>query len=282
MAQRIDIQLTSDERQRLKKIVRSTTTTNHDKLKAQVLLLTDIGEHGPGILSKDVIVKLNISDRSVKRIRQAYAKSSSLDDVFSFSGLSHQPKTDSNKIKNINRSKAIHKHHIESDKASNETFLIEHVKCRVTLTKEERDKLESILQSGKQSKRVFNRAKILLLADEGSEGPALTDGEISEKLDVSLSTVARVRRLLITKGQIDDVLNFKHHNAGRLPKVDGAIQAALVAQVCSASPKGRCRWTVRLLADRLVELEIVDSISHTAVANALKKMNLNLGSVRNG
>jgi hypothetical protein len=150
------------------------------------------------------------------------------------------------------------------------------------LTRKEREYLETIINGGKQSIRKFNRAKILLLADEGTEGPAMTDTEIAEKLDVSVPTVGRVRRLLITKGQIDEVLSSNHHNAGRPPKVDGVTQATLVAQACSAPPEGRCKWTVRLLADRLVELEVVDCISHTTVANVLKKMNLSLGSVRNG
>lgn len=276
--QRNNVRLTLADRQSLEKIANSPTTTQHDKLKAQVLLLTDIGEHGPGVPSKNVKLELNISDGSVKRIRHAYAKSSTIEEVFSFSGLGNQQLRKDAKIPK-NRTKRVH--YIETDNVI-EPFLMEHVKCRVTLTREEREKLESILKEGKQTARKFNRAKILLLADEGSEGPALTDEAISDKLDVSMSTVARVRRLFITNGQINDVLNYNHRNAGRPVKIDGVIQATLVAQTCSSPPKGRCKWTLRLLADQLIELEVVDSINHTAVGNALKKMNLNLGSAKNG
>jgi predicted XRE-type DNA-binding protein len=279
---RIHVRLSLKDRQHLEKILNSRTTTRHDKLKAEVILLTDVGEHGPKISNLDVLAKLNISSRSLGRIKETYSKNSSIEDLFRFTGLSEQ--TSSSVILGSNSKRAIKRNtkYVEIDDSSNESFLIEHVKCRVTLTKKDREYLETIINEGRQSIRKFNRAKILLLADEGIEGPAMTDKEIAEKLDVSVPTVGRVRRLLITKGQIDEVLNFNHHNAGRPPKVDGVTQATLVAQACSAPPEGRCKWTVRLLADRLVELEVIDCISHTTVANVLKKMNLSLGSVRNG
>lgn len=281
----IKVLLTSEERNRLETIIKSNKNTQHDKVKAQVLLLTDVGEHGPKISPKDVASKLQISPRSVGRIREAYAQNSSIEDVFRFARLSDQTsgsaKEDCFDDQNP-KSKKKNAKYVEIDNSESEPFLIEHIKCRVTLTKEERERLESIIKQGKQSARKFNRARILLLADEGIDGPAMTDNEISKKLDISISTVARVRRLLITKGQIDDVLNFNHDKAGRPPKIDGTVQATLIAQACSAPPEGRSRWTVRLLADRLVTLEVVDSISHTAVADALKKTNLNLGRERNG
>ncbi len=279
---RIHVRLSLQDRQRLEKILNSRTTTRHDKLKAEVILLTDVGEHGPKISNLDVLAKLNISSRSLGRIKETYSKNSSIEDLFRFTGLSEQK--NSSGIVGANSKCAINRNvkYVEIDDSSNESFLIEHVKCRVTLIKKEREYLETIINEGKQSIRKFNRAKILLLADEGTEGPAMTDTEIAEKLDVSVPTVGRVRRLFITKGQIDEVLNSNHHNAGRSPKVDGVTQATLVAQACSAPPEGRCKWTLRLLADRLVELEVIDCISHTTVANVLKKMNLSLGSVRNG
>jgi hypothetical protein len=277
----IKVVLTQNERNRLESIVNSSKTTQYDKQKAQVLLLTDVGEYGSKIAPKDVATRLKISPRSVGRIKEAYARNLSIEDVFQFSGLSNQAKTDSIRTRALKPLKKNAKY-IQIDENEGESFLIEHIKCRVTLTKEERRKLEALINEGKQSNRKFNRAKILLLADEGTEGPAMTDEEITKKLDTSLSSVARVRRLLIIKGNVDEVLNFNHRKAGRAPKIDGTIQATLVAQACSQPPEGRCRWTVRLLADRLVELGIVDAISHTAVGTALKKMNLNLGSGRNG
>jgi hypothetical protein len=279
---RIHVRLSLQDRKRLEGILNSRTTTRHDKIKAEVILLTDIGEYGPKMSNPDVLSKLNISARSLGRIKEAYSKGSSIEDLFRFTGLSDQ--TNSSAIAGFDSKHAIKKNtkYVEIGDSSNESFLFEHVKCRVTLTKEEREYLEAIINEGKQTNRKFNRAKILLLADEGSGGPAMTDTEIAEKLDTSVTSVGRVRRLFITQGQVDEVLNFNHRNAGRPPKVDGVTQAVLVAQACSAPPEGRCKWTVRLLADRLVELEVVDCISHTTVANVLKKMNLSLGNVRSG
>lgn len=279
---RINIRLTLQEREQLEKVLNSRTSTRHDKLKAEVILLTDVGEYGPKISNNDLLAKLNISSRSLVRIRATYAKNSSIEDLFRFTGLSKKSESDCIVDSSLGCKKQVNCKYVEANNSLEEAFLIEHVKCRVTLTKEERERLETTIKQGKQSVRKFNRARILLLADEGVDGPAMTDKEISEKLDVSMSTVARVRRLLIAKGQIDDVLNFNHDKAGRPPKIDGTVQAALVAQACSTPPEGRCRWTVRLLADQLVALEVIDSISHTAIADALKKTNLNLGSGKSG
>jgi hypothetical protein len=282
----INVLLTLEERIRLETILKSSKSTLNDKQKADVLLLTDEGEHGPKISAKHAAEKVGLSRRSVGRIRGAYAENSSIEDVFRFAKLSQQSSRQVHKkaVDPLNPPSLKKKNskYVEMDDNGNNPFLIENVKCRVTLTKEEREYLESIIKEGKQTARKFNRAKILLLADEGAEGPAMTDTEIADKLDVSAPTVARVRRLLITKGQIDDVLNTNHHNAGRPPKIDGIVQATIVAQACSAPPEGRCKWTIRLLADQLVKLEVIDSISHTAVSNALKKMNLSLGSVKSG
>lgn len=281
----INVLLTLEERVRLETILKSSKSTLNDKQKSDVLLLTDEGEHGPKISAEHAAEKVGLSRRSVGRIRGVYAENSSIDDVFRFAKLSQQSSRQTHKKAanplNPPLLKKKNPKYIEMDDNEN-PFLIENVKCRVTLTREERERLESIIKEGKQTTRKFNRAKILLLADEGAEGPAMTDMEIADKLDVSVPTVARVRRLLITKGQIDDVLNSNHNKAGRPPKIDGIIQATIVAQACSAPPKGRCKWTIRLLADQLVKLEVIDSISHTAVGNALKKMNLSLGSVRSG
>ncbi len=277
----INVNFTSDDRKRLEAVVNSPKSAKIDRLKAQVLLLSDAGKEGPGILCKDIAPKLGVSETSVKRIRQAYVKNLSIDEVFSLSSLgNYKSKTNADDIKTKPKLK-LNKRYVEIDDL-NITFLVENVKCKVVLAREEREQLEKVIKSGKQTKRKFNRATILLLADEGHEGPALTDQEISNKLDVSLSTVSRVRKLFITQGNIDEVLNFNHNKAGRPPKIDGNVQANLIALACSAPPKGRCRWTLKLLADQLVELKVVDSISSMAVGTALKKTNLNLGSAKSG
>ena len=282
----IKVQLTQVERKRLQAIINSNKSTLIDKQKAEVLLLTDVGVHGSKISPSNAADKVKLSKRSVGRIREVYAKNSSIDDVFRFSKLSDQAGCQLNK-RNDNDQESISSNRkkirfVEMENSDSEPILVKNIKCKVTLSKKEREQIETILKEGKQSVRKFNRAKILLLADEGIEGPAMTDRDIADKLNVSMSTVARVRELLITEGQIDNVLNFNHNKAGRMPKIDGEVQAALVAQACSSPPEGRCRWTVRLLADRLVELEVIESISHTAIADALKKTNLNLGSGRSG
>ncbi len=279
---RNNIKLTLKDRNCLESIVKSNKNTDFDKLKAQVLLLTDTSEYGPKLSCDDVIERLKLSPRSIGRIKAAYVKNSSIQDVFCFAGLSDQSKPKCDNEHDCKHNKKKNTSYVECENSEDGNFLSELVKCRVNLTKDERASLESIIKEGKQTIRKFNRAKILLLADEGPHGPAMSDESIADKLEVSKSTVQRVRKLLITKGRIEDVLNFNHQNAGRFRKIDGEVEAVLVAQVCSKPPEGRCRWTLRLLADRLVELNVVDSITHGCVGSALKKMNLNLGNVRNG
>jgi transposase len=108
------------------------------------------------------------------------------------------------------------------------------------------------------------------LADEG-----LDDKEIAEALIVSKSTVGRIRKRY-HEGGLDFALNEKARS-GAPPKIDGRIEAELTLLACSEPPDGRSKWTVRLLADKLVELEVIESISHMSVQRQLKKMKLNLG-----
>lgn len=280
--QRNKVNLTIEDRKCLDSIVKSNKSTGFDKLKAQVLLLIDIGKHGPKLTYADITEQLKVSSRSIGRIKEAYAQNSSIQDVFRFDGLSDQSNQKFDNKQSSNHKKKKNIRYVENENSVDGDFLLEHIKCRVTLTKDEREKLESSISEGKHTIRKIYRAKILLLADEGTYGPAMRDNEIADKLDVSKSTIQRVRKLLITKGGIEDVLNFNHKNAGRPRKIDGVTEAVLVAQVCSKPPEGRCRWTLRLLAERLVELEVVDSISHGAVGTTLKKMNLSLGKGKNG
>ena len=140
----------------------------------------------------------------------------------------------------------------------------------VKLKEEEREELKQYLRKGKSSARSLTRARILLLADEERD-----DEEITEALKVSKSTVSRIRKRYC-EGGLDFALNEKARS-GAPPKIDGRIEAQLTLLACSEPPDGRSKWTVRLLADRLVEMEVVDSISHMSVQRLLKKMKLSLG-----
>ena len=147
-------------------------------------------------------------------------------------------------------------------------------KYRVTLTTEERAMLGDLVSVGKAAARKITHARILLLADERSEAGGRTDEAIAEALQVGTATVARVRRRLVEHG-LEAALNRKVQRNRRAKKLEG--EAFLVATACSAAPEGRKSWTLRMLADRLVECDIVDSISPEAVRQTLKKTNSSLG-----
>jgi transposase len=132
----------------------------------------------------------------------------------------------------------------------------------VRLSAEERESLRKLVSSGKGSARMFTRARILLKADVGEGGPAWSDEKIAEALDVTIQTVERVRKQLVEEG-LEAVL--------RRRKLDGDVEAHLIALACSKAPEGYTRWTLRLLAGRMVELGYIESISHEAVRRALKK-----------
>jgi putative transposase len=140
----------------------------------------------------------------------------------------------------------------------------------VHLNEQEREELRQYLRKGKSSARSLTRARILLLADDGRD-----DEEIAETLKVSKSTVSRIRTRYC-EGGLDSALHEKARS-GAPSKIDGRIEAELTLLACSDPPDGRSKWTVRLLADKLVEIEVVDSISHMSVQRLLKKMKLNLG-----
>lgn len=140
----------------------------------------------------------------------------------------------------------------------------------VRLTEEERSALKVLVSSGKASARKITHARILLLADENSESGKNTDESIIKALQVGLSTVARVRRRLVEEG-LESALNRQVQKNRRARKLDGEGEAFLIAVACSQAPEGRTTWTLKLLADRLIECEIVDSISTEAVRQTLKK-----------
>jgi transposase len=140
----------------------------------------------------------------------------------------------------------------------------------VSLKEEEQEALIRYLRRGKSSARSLTRARILLLAGDG-----LDDGKIAGTLKVSKSTANRIRKRYC-EGGLDFALHEKARS-GAPSRIDGRIEAQLTLLACSEPPDGRSKWTVRLLADKLVELEVVDSISHMSVQRLLKKMKLNLG-----
>ena len=140
----------------------------------------------------------------------------------------------------------------------------------VDLTKDERTFLLGFISQGTQSARKLNRAHILLLADEGK-----TDSEIAKALHTSTPTVQRTRRRFV-EGGLEQALN-EDPRPGAVKKLDEKGEAVLEALARSEPPEGRQRWTLQLLADRLVELQVVDSISYETVRQALKKSGLGLG-----
>lgn len=140
----------------------------------------------------------------------------------------------------------------------------------VHLNEQEREELRQYLRKGKSSARSLTRARILLLADEGRD-----DEMIAEALKVGKSTISRIRTRYC-EGGLDFALHEKARS-GAPSKIDGRIEAELTLLACSDPPDGRSKWTVRLLTDKLVEIEVVDSILHMSVQRILKKMKLNLG-----
>ncbi len=144
----------------------------------------------------------------------------------------------------------------------------------ITLTKEERTELSQLIKSGKHSARVLGRARILLLLDR-SQGKKRKLQDIADAMLTSIGTISNVKKRYL-KGGLDHGL-YDRPRPGAKPKIDGEVEAHLIALVCSDPPAGYERWTLRLLADKLVELELVESLSHVAVRDALKKTNSSLG-----
>jgi transposase len=140
----------------------------------------------------------------------------------------------------------------------------------VTLTDEERASLTELVRTGKAAAYKITHARVLLKADASPGGPAWTDGAIADALDVSRATVERLRERFVEEG-LDAALVRKQGRASRERIFDGAAEARLIALACSQPPAGRASWTLRLLADKLVELEVVDSVSHETVRQILKK-----------
>ena len=138
----------------------------------------------------------------------------------------------------------------------------------INLTNPERTELSQLIKSGKHCARVLGRARVLLLLDRSQRQQRKLQ-DIADAMLVSITTVSNIKRRYL-KGGLEQGL-YDLPRPGAKPKIDGEVEAHLVALVCSDPPEGHLRWTLRLLADKLVELELVESISHVAVGDALKK-----------
>lgn len=145
-------------------------------------------------------------------------------------------------------------------------------KYPVILTPAQRDELFALIGAGVAPARKLLHARVLLKADQGPEGPAWVDERIAEAVEVSQPTVARVRRQCVEEG-LEAALNRRASTRIYRRKLDGEQEARLVAVCCGEPPDGAARWSLRLLADKLVELEVVEAISHETVRRTLNKTN---------
>jgi transposase len=146
----------------------------------------------------------------------------------------------------------------------------------VTLTEEERRMLQEMLSRGKAAARKLMHARILLKADSSVGGPGLDDSAIAGEVEVGRATVERVRKEFVEEG-LEAALERRKPQREYRRTLDGDGEARLIALVCGQAPEGRSRWTLRLLADRMVALEYVDEVSYQTVRRTLKKTNLSLG-----
>ena len=152
----------------------------------------------------------------------------------------------------------------------------------VQLSDEERERLGTLIQSGKHRARQLLKARILLKADASDAGANWSDSQIAVALDTSIDTVSRTRRTLVEEG-LDAALTRRHSPASARKRIfDGAAEAKLIALACSSPPRGRARWTLQLLESAVVELNIVDRASDNTISRTLKKTHSNLTSRSNG
>lgn len=155
------------------------------------------------------------------------------------------------------------------------------IRYKVTLTENERGELEDILKKGKHSSLEFRNACILLNSDEGDYGPKRSNESIAQILHINTKTVERLKQRFVEEG-FDTCLGRKPYPEVTNMKADGDFEAHLIALSCSKAPEGYARWSLRLLADKMVELEYVESISHETVRKTLKKTKLNRGGFKAG
>jgi hypothetical protein len=154
---------------------------------------------------------------------------------------------------------------------------------RIKLSSEERSCLTELTKSGKRisAKKVI-KAQALLLADESDDGPGYTDVQIMEATGMKPATLVRLRKRVCESGPVEALERKTQASPSRKKIIDGEVEAQLTQLACSQAPEGRKRWTLRLLADKLVELEIVESVSYETVRGGMKKKTLNRGNISAG
>jgi len=152
------------------------------------------------------------------------------------------------------------------------------VRYTIKLKKSEVEDLYKIINKGKHSTQAFRAAYVLLNCDKGeySKDKTITNTEICKILKIGDRTIDRVKKKFIEEG-FEGVLQRRPSCQNYVKKIDGDMEAKLVTLCCSEPPKGYAKWSLRLLADKMIELNYVDYISHVSVGNVLKKTNLNLG-----
>ena len=150
------------------------------------------------------------------------------------------------------------------------------IRYKIKLSQEEVKELRSIINKGSHTSQTFRAAYILLNCDEGDYSEKVTNEQISKVLKVGMRTIDRMKKRFIDEG-FEAVLERRPSSRIYDIKIDGDVEAKLVKLCCSEPPAGFAKWSLRLLADKMVELEYVESISYVSVGNVLKKMNLSLG-----
>ena len=146
----------------------------------------------------------------------------------------------------------------------------------IKLTKGEVEELRTIINKGSHTSQTFRVAYILLNCDEGKYSDKVTNEQLSKVLKIGMRTIDRVKKRFVEEG-LEEVLERRTTSRVYEKKMDGDVEAKLVTLCCSEPPKGFAKWSLRLLADRMVELKYVESISHVTVRSVLKKTNLSLG-----
>ena len=152
----------------------------------------------------------------------------------------------------------------------------------VRLSSEERERLESLVRADKSPAQLLTKARILLKADVSEAGEGWSDSAISVALDTSINNIGRLRRRMVEEG-LEAALKRKHNpNSARKRIFDGAAEAKLIALTCSPAPEGFAHWSLRLLEEKVVELNIVKQVSDNTIGRTLKKTRSNLTAIGNG
>ena len=155
------------------------------------------------------------------------------------------------------------------------------IRYTIKLTKTEVEELHEIINKGSHTSQTFRTAYILLNCDEGKYSDKVTNEQISKVLKIGMRTIDRVKKKFIEEG-FELALERRPSQRIYEKKADGDFEAQLVTLCCSEPPKGFAKWSLRLLADKMVELKYVESVSHVTVREVLKKTNLNLGKLKVG